>query len=239
MAFPANQLESVLAGARSGAATAEQLLQALRDNDLWVPLPAGAGPQGQTTLPVMALGDGPYVAAYTSSEQFTSAAAGQPHMVLTGRELAALMSPELGLAVNPGGEIGLPIRASGVNTIRGEARRVSAGARMRLGVPAEDPSDLLAALAGAFGALPVVVEARRALAQVGEQPPALLIGVRLSTDQPTDAGARQVTATIQATTARVASPYPVDTVILKDAGDPLTSWLLTNTEPFYRAGRTP
>jgi hypothetical protein len=233
MAFPANQLESVLAGARSGTVTAEQLLHALRDNDLWVPLPAGASPDGNATLPVMALPDGPYVAAYTSAEQLTRAAAGQAHMVLTGQKLAALMSPELGLAVNPGGEIGLPIRASGVDTIRGQTRRVTAGARMRLGLPVEEPHDLLTALADAFRTLPAVTEARRALAQVGEQPPALLIGVRLNTDQPTDTGAREVTAAIQATIARVTSPYPVDTVILHDTDDPITAWLLTNTEPFY------
>ncbi|OJF15391.1 enhanced serine sensitivity protein SseB C-terminal domain-containing protein [Couchioplanes caeruleus] len=238
MAFPANPLESVLAGVRTGAATAEQLLHALRDNDLWVPLPAGADPNGDAALPVMPLEDGPYVAAYTSQEQFTHAAGEQAHMVLTGRELAALMPPELGLAVNPGAEIGLPIRASGVGILRGETRRVTAGSRMRLGLPPEEPADLLTALADAFASLPAVLEARLALAQVGEQPPALLIGVRLKTDPPPDAGARQVTAAVQAATARVPSPYPVDTVVLRDGSDPLTAWLMANTEPFYATGRT-
>ncbi|GAA2713860.1 enhanced serine sensitivity protein SseB C-terminal domain-containing protein [Actinoplanes palleronii] len=232
MTFPANTLESVLADTRAGTATGEQLLHALRENDLWVPLPAGAQPGGDATLPIMTLPDGPYVAVFTSAEQFGLAASGEAHMVLPGRELAALLSPELGLAVNPGGAIGLPIRASGVDEIRGGERRVAAGSRMRLGLPVEEPHELLAALAGAFAALPAVLEARLALGKVGDQPPALLIGVLLRAEGDMD----QVFAAVREVTARVTSPFPVDTVVLRPAGDPLTDWLTANTEPFFPAG---
>ncbi|GAA2558476.1 enhanced serine sensitivity protein SseB [Winogradskya consettensis] len=231
MPFPANPLESVLAGARSGAATPDQLLHALRDNQLWVPLPGGADAQGNTQLPVLVIEESPYVAAYTSAEQLTRAAADTAHMVLTGRELAALMAPQLGLAVNPGGEIGLPIHPGGVDVLRGESRQVPAGRRMRLGDPVEEPTELLAAVAASFSAIPAVTEARRALAQVGEEPPALLIGIRTQDESV----ARTVAEAVRTATQRSPVPYPVDTVVLRDENDPLTAWMLANTTPFYTA----
>jgi hypothetical protein len=62
MPFPANPLEATLAGVRNGTASADQLLEALGANPLWVPLPAGADPQGDTQLPIMVLDGRPYVA---------------------------------------------------------------------------------------------------------------------------------------------------------------------------------
>src|SRR3954466_2588598 len=89
MPFPANPLEIALAGARAGTTSPDELLAALAGNPLWVPLPGGAGPQGQAQLSVMVLDGSPYVAAYTSAEQFARGAGTQAHMELTGRELAA------------------------------------------------------------------------------------------------------------------------------------------------------
>jgi hypothetical protein len=231
MPFPANALEAALVGARAGSVDADQLLSELAGNPLWVPLPGGADAPGQARLPVLVLDDRPYVAAYTSAEQYARGAGDQAHMELTGRELAGIMSDELGLAVNPGAEHGLPVHADGVRVIRGGRRTVPAGARMRLGQPAAEPAELLAALSGAFAEVPAVREARRCLAQVGDAAPALLIGVHpdrtISTWQP------DCVAAVRAAVAGSPVPYAVETVFLDDRNDPVTRWMLEHTDPFY------
>ncbi|GAB1690817.1 enhanced serine sensitivity protein SseB [Krasilnikovia sp. M28-CT-15] len=231
MAFPANALERALAGAHAGETSPDQLLQALADSQLWVPLPAGADENGATPLPIVILDGRPHVAAYTSAEQYARGAGTQAHMVLTGRELADLMAAELGLAVNAGAELGLPVNPSGVRRLRGGT--VRSGTRMRLGLPAEEPEQLLAALAAAFARIPGVSEARRALAQVGDEPPALLIGIR--SERP-GAGMQHddVLTAVRDSTAEVPAQYPVETVFLNDPSDPITAWMLRNTEPFYQ-----
>ncbi|MGK5683099.1 enhanced serine sensitivity protein SseB [Actinoplanes sp. URMC 104] len=231
--FPANPLEQALAGARAGQVGVDELLQAVADNPLWVPLPGGASPAGQAQLPVMLLDGQPYVAAYTSAEQYARGAGDQAHMELPGRQLAGLMAAELGLAVNPGAELGLPIRADGVRTIRGETT-VRAGARLRLGRPETEPTELLAALRTEFTRVPAVVEARRALTQAGDQPPSLLIGVLA--DRGVSGWQHDCVAAVRAATGQAPLPWSVDTVFLDDPTDPVTRWMLEHTEPFYERG---
>jgi SseB protein C-terminal domain/SseB protein N-terminal domain len=226
MAFPDNQLEAVLADLRAGTGSADQLLRALADNELWVPLPGGAS-NGQAQLPVMVLDGAPYVAVYTSQSQYARGAGEQTHMVLRGRELAGMMAEDLGLAVNPGGEVGLPVRPEGVRSMREGRRTVRAGERLRLGEPAEEPYPLLAELRARLQSVPAVSTARRALAQAGDEPPVLLIGI--------EASARaEALAAVKAAVAAQPVPLAVDTVFLDDPADPVAAWMLDNTDPFYR-----
>ncbi|MCU7729200.1 enhanced serine sensitivity protein SseB [Actinoplanes sp. KI2] len=231
MAFPANELEQALASARAGSMSPDRLLQALADNPLWVPLPAGADAQGNAQLPVLVLDGRPYVAAYTSAEQFAVGAGPAGHLELTGKQLAALLAGDLGLAVNPGAEHGLPVNPDGVRALRGGRTTVRAGGRLRLGTPETEPQGLLAALAARFAPVPAVIEARRALAQAGDQPPTLLIGIRA--DHHDEAGQRHILDAVDAAVADAPLPYGVDTVFLDDPADPITRWLLEHTEPFY------
>jgi hypothetical protein len=230
MAFPANNVESVLGGLRAGIGTPDQLLRALADNELWVPLPGGTT-GGQAQLPIMLIEGRPYVAVYTSQEQYSRGAGEQTHMVIRGRELAGMLAEELGLAVNPGGEVGLPVRLEGVRAMRGGEQKVRTGQNIRLGHPAEEPTALLAALAAEFAAAPGVVAARRALGQFGEGTPFLLIGVEL--DHAADWRATALAA-VRAAVAAQPVPLAVDTVFLDDPADPITAWMLGHTEPFYR-----
>jgi SseB protein C-terminal domain/SseB protein N-terminal domain len=231
MPFPANPLEVALAGVRAGTTSADELLDALGANPLWVPLPSGVDAQGQAELPVMILDSRPHVAVYTSAEQYSRGAGGQAHMEMTGRQLADLMADELGLAVNPGAELGLPVNQDGVRVLRGGRKRVAAGTRVRLGDPAEEPHQLIAALAGAFASTPAVREARRAFAQIGDERPALLIGVRV--DHGISGWQRDSLAAVTDAVAQAPVPYPVDTVFLDDDADPVNEWMLAHTDPFY------
>ncbi|GII22655.1 enhanced serine sensitivity protein SseB [Planosporangium mesophilum] len=232
MAFPANELESALAALGSGMGSPDQLLRALADNELWVPLPGGTGDGGEAQLPVMMLDGQPYVAVYTSAEQYARGAGQQVHMVVGGCALAGMLDERLGLAVNPGGEVGLPVRPDGVRTMRGGRTTVRAGQPVRLGAPAEEPRALLAALASAFERVPAVVEARRALAQMGDQPPGLLIGIRA--DQRVAGWRQAALAAVDAAASAEPMPLTVDTAFLDDPTDPITAWMLGNTEPFYQ-----
>jgi hypothetical protein len=235
MTFPANTLENALVGARNGDMSAEALLAALAENPLWVPLPSGADDQGNVQLPVVMLDGRPYVVAYTSAEQYAVGAGVQTHMELPGRELASGMPAELGLAVNPGAEYGVPVHPEGVRALRGGRETVPAGVHVRLGDPDPEPEELLAALRTTLAQVPSVVEARRALAQFGEDPPALLIGIRPDRDAAgwEQAGIEAVTAA----TKLVPPPCSVGTVYLDDSADPVIRWMLEKTTPFYtRAG---
>jgi hypothetical protein len=236
MPFPANPLETALAGLRAGTVSADQLLEALGSNPLWVPLPAGADPRGEAQLPVMVLDGRPYVAAYTSAEQYARGAGAQAHMELAGKQLAGLMADELGLAVNPGAELGLPVHTDGVRTIRGGRRDVPAGSRMRLGAPADEPHQLITTLTRTFAGTPAVLEARRALAQIGGEPPTLLIGVR--PDRHVDTWQQDSIAAVTDAVRQTPIEYGVDTVFLDEQADPVTAWMLAHTEPFYRRAAT-
>jgi len=236
MPFPANPLETALAGLRAGTVSADQLLEALESNPLWVPLPAGPDPQGTIRLPVILLDGQPYVAAYTSAEQYARGAGVQAHMELAGKQLAGLMADELGLAVNPDAELGLPVHSDGVRTIRGGQRKVPAGARLRLGAPADEPHQLITALAATFADTPAVLEARRALAQIGDAPPTLLIGVR--PDRHVDTWQQDSIAAVTETARQTPVQYGIDTVFLDDQADAVTGWMIEHTEPFYQRAVT-
>ncbi|MEV4504890.1 enhanced serine sensitivity protein SseB C-terminal domain-containing protein [Streptomyces klenkii] len=232
--FPANKLEETLAAAKAGSIPAEDILKALATADLWMPLPEAPGGDRGTRLPVIAIDGQPHVAVYTSAQQLKQSAGDVAHAVMGARELIGTLPQELGLALNPGGEVGLPIHAAGVQTVRDGGRKtVHAGETIRLGEPAEEPVALLAALRRAFGAVPTVSSARRALVQVGNQHPGLLIGVAVSgaAEEARDA----VLAAVSQAVSEEPVPFTVDTVFLGNPNDRTSVWMTDNVEPFYVA----
>ncbi|MFH8789483.1 enhanced serine sensitivity protein SseB C-terminal domain-containing protein [Streptomyces roseoverticillatus] len=233
--FPANRLEETLAAAKAGSIPAEDILKALATAELWMPLPeTPGGDQGQgTRLPIVSIDGQPHVAVYTSVEQLKQNAGDVAHAVMGARELINSLPQELGLALNPGGDVGLPIHAAGVQTVRGNRRTVQPGESIRLGEPAEEPEALLAALRRAFGAVPAVSSARRALVQVGNQHPGLLIGVTVhgAAGESRDA----VLAAVSQAVSEEPVPFTVDTVFLGNAKDRTSVWMTDNVEPFYVA----
>ncbi len=231
MPFPSNAVEQTLAAARAGEATDERLLAALAEAELWVPLPAGES-EGRAALPIMVIDDAKYVVVYTSEEQFELCAGKYSAAVTPGRAFARSLPAELGIAVNPGGEVGLPIKPVGVQAIRGEEIPDDAGNQILLGEPSEEPSALLDVLRGAFAAVPEIVSARRAWSKVGDQQEGLLLGIEITPDD-----GRTRRSAVDAVTGaldRSAVAYPVDSVFLTDPAEPITAWFLKNTEPFYR-----
>ena len=140
---------------------------------------------------------------------------------MTGRQLAESIPAEFGLALNLGATAGKPVNAGGVKVIR-DGGRVEP--RLLIGNPAEEPVALLDQLSQRFAGAPAVLEARRVLVKAAGQQPKLLVGVRV--DQGLDARPKDI--------RRLTAGMPLDIMILDDDDDPVTTWLLTKTEPFYR-----
>ncbi|MGC5021702.1 enhanced serine sensitivity protein SseB C-terminal domain-containing protein [Micromonospora sp. DT47] len=231
MPFPANDVETALSRLRAGQGSPDELLAALADGELWLSLPAGAPADDEIQLPIVAMDGHPLVVVYTSAEQYARGAGEGTHAVMRGRDLADRLPAELGLAVNPGGEYGLPIRPVGVRAMSGGAHTLRAGQQVRLGLPAEEPEELLAALAERLRAVPAVASARRAWMQVGDEPPGLLIGVAL--DPATDPDRERTLAAVRDAVAAVPVDYAVDTIFLDNPADTVQGWLLDNTQPCH------
>ncbi|MGI5121274.1 SseB family protein [Marinactinospora thermotolerans] len=123
--FPVNAVERALEAAL--AASPEQdsqeeaepitrFLDALREGDLWIPLPEGAGQQGDgaVALPTLELEGEVFVPVFTSAEQFRVRSADLAYTVIPARELAGALPEGIGLALNPGNASGVPLYAETV-----------------------------------------------------------------------------------------------------------------------------
>ncbi|MDA8369408.1 MAG: SseB family protein [Nocardiopsaceae bacterium] len=117
-AFPANRVEEALdaALARPDDGTADTALvqtfvAALREGEVWVPLPEGSGTQedGSIALPTLELEGTRFIPVFTSEGQLNERSAGLPFTVLPARELAGVMPEGVGLALNPGNTASVPI----------------------------------------------------------------------------------------------------------------------------------
>lgn len=232
MSFPANAVEEAMAAAMADPTRFAAFFTALATASVHVPLPQGVPVAGQdAALPTMTIDGSPYVVAFTSVDQLESAGVESAYVTAPARDLARSLPPGVGLAVNPGG-IGLPIDADGVIALAGGQTTVPAGSRLRIGEPAQEPTALLQALAGALTRAGTVTEARRAWVQVEERAPGLVLGVRL-----TGTADEQMPAVLDAVRAAI-DVVPVDfsvDVTLLEEGDSLSTWMLDHAPPFFRA----
>ncbi|KOG88163.1 hypothetical protein ADK38_21325, partial [Streptomyces varsoviensis] len=95
----------------------------------------------------------------------------------------------------------------------------------------EEPVDFLAAAGLEFAAVGRVRTARRALARVETEAPALFVGVEL--DLPDDEARTAVLDALGRALHRVPVPWPVQMVFLDLAQDPVGEWLGARVRPFY------
>jgi hypothetical protein len=239
--WPANELEEVLAASLGNPSAIPRLLEVLGRSHVWVPLPNGGppGPEG-LDLPTLELGGAPYVPVFSSEQQFRQAADGMSCTVAPVREFARGLPPLIGIAVNPGGAVGVPLPPAAVAELCRSNDRAGAygeqgpsGARVRLWEPApeDEPVDFLAVAAAEYAVTPVVLSARRAMAAVEEDPPALFVGVELDGWQDQDK-ALAMDALGRALGA-VPLPWPVHLILLDIAQDPVGDWMLEAVRPFY------
>lgn len=240
--WPGNELEQVLGAALGRPDAGGRILEVLGRSHVWVPLPGGGDPgQGGAeglSLPTMEIGGAAYVPVYSSEAQFHACVGpGMDFAVAPAVEFARGLPPQLGIALNPEGAVGVPLPPpavaelcrTGLTPLDGPAT----GGRVRLYEPdwQEDPVDFLTAAAEEFRATGAVAAAHRCLASVEGGEPQLFIGVRLvgwepgMRNAPMDALGRAL--------ARVPAPWPVQLILLDAAEDPVTDWIRERVRPFY------
>lgn len=226
MTFPSNDLEIVLQAASRGETGVESFVDALFVSSGYFPV--AVAPDGGASLTVMTVGDLPYVSMFTSAEQATAAGVTSSVAEAPVREFMAGVPAHLGIAVNPGGELGLPVAAATVQLRLGRGSMVPAGTTIRIGEPAEEPVELLQRVDEAFRALPAVRNARRCWAQVGAEVPGLVLGVDIDPDNPDVRG-----SVIRAVGAANSQPGIAVNVVFTNDGGEFVSWMRENAEPFY------
>jgi hypothetical protein len=242
--WPANELEEVLSASLGNPSATPRLIEVLARSVVWVPLPNGGGPgAADLDLPTVQLGGAPYVPVFSSEQQFRQAADGMACTVAPVHEFARGLPPMVGIAVNPGGAVGVPLPPAAVADLcrqtaaeRGLGVRgadAPSGARVRLWEPDPEgePVDFLALAAGEFAVTPVVLTARRALAAVEDQPTALFVGVELDRWQEEDRAA--ALDALGRALGAAPLPWEVHLILLDVAQDPVGDWMLDTVVPFY------
>ncbi|MEU4658600.1 enhanced serine sensitivity protein SseB [Streptomyces sp. NPDC023723] len=238
--WPGNELEEVLSAAFGVPGAGGRIVEVLGRSFVWVPLPNGGGPhQGPLDLPTLEIAGQAYVPVFSSEEQFRQVVGG--HLAFTvapAVEFARGLPPQVGIAVNPDGVVGVPLPPAAVAELcragRGPLDGPAAGGRVRLFEPdwQDDPVDFLSAASAEFAATGVVRTARRCLATVETADPVMFVGVEL-THWEGDARAVPLDALGRAL-GRAPVKWPVNLVLLEAAQDPVCDWLRDHVRPFYQ-----
>ncbi|KAB1143656.1 enhanced serine sensitivity protein SseB [Streptomyces luteolifulvus] len=237
--WPGNELEEVLSASLGIPSAGGRILEVLGRSFLWVPLPSGGGPHsGPLDLPTTEIEGQSYVPVFSSEEQLRHVAG--PHMSYTvapAVEFARGLPPQVGIAVNPEGVVGVPLPPAAVAELcragRTPLHGPASGGRVRLFEPdwQDDPMDFLAAASAEFAGTGVVRTARRCLAAIETADPVMFIGVELAHLEgdlragPLDALGRAL--------GRAPVPWPVNLLLLDTADDPICHWMREKVRPFY------
>jgi hypothetical protein len=245
MRLPDGAVEHALAAAIRDAGRIGDLLDTLRRARLWLPLPEDGRPVaegGAVALPTVRYLGSEFVPAYTSADLLTQLAdlvnpvhhgAPVPHIVVRAADLARLLPPSVGIALNAGASESVPVYPQGVAFLAADEptdeRRVSVGP-----LPAE-PAELFAAIRCGLAGIPAVSEASAGWLSVQFAGEGLLVSVIL--DDPFDDAVRdEVIAALEraAAAARQETAYAID-VTFPGEGEPnhIDRWIATATRPFY------
>jgi hypothetical protein len=244
-----DEVERALAAAIADATRIGDLLDSLREARLWLPLTADralAGDDGAVTLPTVTYLGCEFIPAYSSQALLielagrcvpglaTAGPAGEvPHAVVGAADLARLLPPDVGIALNVGASQSVPVYPQGVAFLaadeQADERRVSVGP-----LPVR-PDALLAAVRLELARVPQVREASAGWLSVQFAGEGLLFSVTL--DDPADATARDdVVGALEraAAAARPQASYPIDVTFPGEgAPDHIDRWIATAARPFY------
>jgi hypothetical protein len=239
--WPGNELEEVLSASLGQPHAGARIVEVLGRSFLWVPLPEGGGPHSSTLdLPMMEIDGQAYVPVFSSEEQFRQVVGSHmSYAIAPATEFARGLPPQLGITVNPGGVVGVPLPPVAVAELCRAGRTpldgAASGGRVRLFEPdwQDDPVDLLAAASAEFAETGAVFTARRCMAAIETADPVMFIGVELVSREadravPLDALGRAL--------AKAPMPYAVNMVFLDVAQDPVGDWMRERVRPFYQLG---
>jgi hypothetical protein len=259
---PGATVEQALAAAVQDADRIGELLDALRSARLWLPLPEDGRPVitgGAVTLPTVLYLGSEFVPAYSSAlllERFgrltpsEAAAPGLPaaelpageqadavpHAVVRAADLARLLPPAIGIALNPGAAQSLPVYPPGVSYLAA----AEAGAdtdRISVAALPVRPDALLAGIAAGLIGIAAVREAAAAWLSVQAAGEGLLVAVTL--DDPADAASRDlVVGAVERAAWEIEADeaaFPIDVAFPGErAPDRIDEQIAAVGTPFYR-----
>jgi hypothetical protein len=259
---PAEPVEQALAAAVQDADRIGELLDALRSARLWLPLPEDGRPVitgGAVILPTVSYLGSEFVPAYSSArllERFgrltplepaapglraaelasEQQAEAVPHVVVRAADLARLLPPAIGIALNPGAAQSLPVYPPGVSYLAAadtgaDTERISVAA-----LPVR-PDALLAGIAAGLIGIAAVREASAAWVSVQSAGEGLLVAVTL--DDPSDAASRDlVVGAVERAAWEVAADeaaFPIDVTFPGErTPDRIDEQIAAVGTPFYR-----
>ncbi|MET7574210.1 enhanced serine sensitivity protein SseB [Streptomyces sp. NPDC005492] len=240
--WPGNELEEVLSASLGMPSAGGRIIEVLGRSFIWIPLPSGGGPQsGPLDLPTLEIDGQAYVPVFSSEEQFRRVVGSHLSFTIAPAvEFARGLPPQVGLAVNPDGMVGVPLPPPAVAELCRIGRTAldgpTSGGRVRLFEPdwQDDPVDFLAAASAEFAGTGVVGTARRCLAAIETADPVMFVGVEL-TNWDGDLRAAPMDALSRAL-ARAEVKWPVNLVLLDVTQDPVAEWMRQSVRPFYTQG---
>jgi SseB protein N-terminal domain len=248
--LPAGTVEWALTAAIRDATRIGDLLDALRSARIWLPLPAG-GPQvtreGAVNLPTVTYLGGEFVPAYTSAELLAQLAGGAdgaaasdpvppetvPHLVVRAADLASLLPPGVGIALNPGATESVPIYPHGVAFLAADDDAADLS-RVSVGPVPEQPEALFAEIDAGLAGIPAVSKADAAWLSVRFSGEGLVVSVTL--DDPANFAVRdEVVTALELAAARHDAGFPID-VTFPGVSDPdyLDRWIAAFGTRFYQ-----
>jgi predicted nicotinamide N-methyase len=249
-------IEQVLTTVAKDPERVSELLDELTRARLWLPLPEQRPvvKDAAVVLPTVEYLGSEFVPAFTSARRLTrwlspeSASAGlipvqytpgnedgmAPHVVVAAADLARLLPGGVGIAVNPGAEVSVPVYAEDVAHLAA-AHLMSGDVPIRLSHPPAEPKALLAHVRGGLCGLDAVRHASRAWLTVPGQGEGLVISVTL--DDPASSVAHDAVVTVierAAATVPDFADFPIDVTFPGESEtDQIDEWVAANAAPFY------
>jgi hypothetical protein len=197
--------------------------------DIWIPV--RVADDGSTSLVILANEGQPFVAAFTSRELLDAATPGAISIAQSYEWVTSSIPDEVGVVFNPGQVPSLSLSHADAVALVGAERIIRPGETVRLGDPADEPTELLEHVATALQPANAVVEARRVWAQVGERPPGLVIGLGFVPEA--DANDKKLAfSAVGEAVGGTAVTFSIDLVEL-DPTDGFAAWMLENNQPFF------
>ncbi|WP_406282464.1 enhanced serine sensitivity protein SseB C-terminal domain-containing protein [Embleya sp. NBC_00896] len=227
-----NQVEQALSQMAPGRYdTYEQLLEALTGAHVWMLLWQGQPGSPDAQYGNMDVAGWRYAPAFTSEEQMRASGWDRSFEVCPVTEIASsLYTDHWGLWLNPhaqGGGVGVPYLD--LRRIVGGLDRLMAGP-LEVGEPTLWDPAFYAVLGGLLFQTQVVRAAHRAWVRPTIGPERLVIGLRLTDNQP--ATMQRMRDAMARASEGAPAGLTLSSVALDDPFDPVAAWMRDNTRPF-------
>jgi hypothetical protein len=202
------------------------LLAALGNATVFVPK-ITPDEQRRLTFPLMQHEGRDYIPVFSSRKQARLGAPDhEDYLTPTGGQLVLVWPENVGMLINPGGQLAAALSYDDVKSIRvtGELS-IPAGTDLKVGLLEEEPADLAPTVTRWASGQPEVQAVHRAYIEVDNGSPQLVLGVELAPGADAE--------TVIGSSAE-ALPGVAIMALEPDAEDPISNFMRERDEPLYR-----